>query len=104
MQHSKDLPWLKNVRYLYFLFVILNFFILDKHTQSSSLSEKKALSLLENQALPLILNNQRLITRVYPSVYRQDSSNVEAVSFWNTGVQMGLNFLSSYFSKIICSF
>ncbi len=80
------------------------FFILDKHTQSSSLSEKKALSLLDNQALPLILNNQRLITRVYPSVYRQDSSNVEAVSFWNTGVQMGLNFLSSYFSKIICSF
>ena len=41
--------------------------------------------------MELILNNQRLITRVYPSAYRQDSSNVDAVSFWNTGVQMGSN-------------
>ena len=61
----------------------------DKHTQSSSLSEKKALSIVDHHALELILNNQRLITRVYPSAYRQDSSNVETVSFWNTGVQMG---------------
>lgn len=65
--------------------------LLDKHNQSSSLSEKKALSLVENHPLELILNNQRLITRVYPSAYRQDSSNVDAVSFWNTGVQMGSN-------------
>jgi len=62
---------------------------LDKHTQSSSLSEKKASALVEHHALDLILNNQNLITRVYPAAYRQDSSNVEAVSFWNTGVQMG---------------
>jgi hypothetical protein len=68
------------------------FWILDKHTQSSSLSEKKALALVDHHSLDLILNNQRLITRVYPAAYRQDSSNVEAVSFWNTGVQMGSTF------------
>jgi hypothetical protein len=92
MLHLKDLQSLKNVRYLHFTFLIIFFFyFIDKHTQSSSLSEKKALSLVDNHTLAVILNNQRLITRVYPSVYRQDSSNVEAVSFWNTGVQMGLN-------------
>jgi hypothetical protein len=81
------------------------FRISDKHTQSSSLSEKKALGLVDHQALDLILHNQRLLTRVYPSAYRQDSSNVEAISFWNTGVQMGLNptlfsFYSTYFSAV----
>ncbi|CAF1232130.1 unnamed protein product [Rotaria sp. Silwood1] len=64
-----------------------------KHTQSSSLSENKALSLVDHHAVDLIQNNQRLITRVYPSAYRQDSSNVEAISLWNTGIQMvALNF------------
>ncbi|CAF0747420.1 unnamed protein product [Adineta ricciae] len=64
-----------------------------KHYQSSSLAEKKALASVEHHALELIHYNQRLITRVYPSAYRQDSSNVEAVSLWNTGVQMvALNF------------
>jgi hypothetical protein len=96
IQHSKDLQLLKNVSNFYesfiSLFVIL---ILDKHTQSSSLSEKKALALVDHHALDLIQNNQRLITRVYPSAYRQDSSNVEAISFWNTGVQMGSNLFHS---------
>ncbi|CAF2012824.1 unnamed protein product [Rotaria magnacalcarata] len=64
-----------------------------KHTKSSSLSENKALALVDHHALDLILNNQRLITRVYPSAYRQDSSNIEAISLWNTGVHMvALNF------------
>lgn len=64
--------------------------LIDKHNQSSSLSENKALALVDHHALDVILHNQRLITRVYPSAYRQDSSNVEAVSLWNAGVQMGL--------------
>ncbi|CAF1093353.1 unnamed protein product [Rotaria sordida] len=64
-----------------------------KHSQSSSLSENKALTLVDQRTLDLILNNQRLIIRVYPSAYRQDSSNVETVSLWNAGVQMvALNF------------
>ena len=62
----------------------------DKHYQSSSLAEKKALASVDHHALELIHYSQRLITRVYPSAYRQDSSNVEAISFWNTGIQMGL--------------
>ena len=45
--------------------------------------------MVDQHPLELIRHNQRLLTRVYPSAYRQDSSNVEAVSFWNTGVQMG---------------
>ncbi len=56
---------------------------------------------MEHHALELILNNQRLITRVYPSAYRQDSSNIEAVSLWNTGIQMGLIIIWS--SSIILS-
>jgi len=67
-------------------YVTLEF--LDKHTQSSSLAERKAFELVEQNAHDLILANQRLITRVYPSAYRQDSSNFEAVSLWNAGIQM----------------
>ncbi|UJR10105.1 hypothetical protein I4U23_014327 [Adineta vaga] len=68
-------------------------FKIDKHYQSSSLAEKKASEAVDHRALELIHHNQRFITRVYPSAYRQDSSNVEAVSFWNTGVHMvALNF------------
>ncbi|CAF1503342.1 unnamed protein product [Adineta steineri] len=64
-----------------------------KHTQSSSLAESKALTYIEHNALNLILHNQNFITRVYPAAYRQDSSNVETLSLWNTGVQMvALNF------------
>lgn len=47
--------------------------------------------LVDQHSLELILHNQRSITRIYPSAYRQDSSNVEPVAFWNAGVQMGLS-------------
>ena len=93
----------------------LDIFTLDKHNQSLSLSEKTALASLEHHAVDFILNNQCLLTRVYPSAYRQNSKfkqqmgsnrfralsfevrisdcrkiTYPTLSFWNTtGVQMG---------------
>ncbi|CAF0746800.1 unnamed protein product [Didymodactylos carnosus] len=63
------------------------------YNQSSSLSETRATSLIEDQPLDFIKYNQRLLTRVYPASFRQNSSNVNAIEFWNVGAHMvALNF------------
>ena len=74
-----------------------------KHTQSSSLSEKKAFPLLENQPIDLMVHNQHSITRIYPAAYRQDSSNADPIVFWNVGIQMGSIFLSCHQSNLFLS-
>ena len=66
-------------------------YFLKRHAQSSSLSEKKALTIIDRHALELILNNQHVVARLYPPSYRQDSSNVEAISFWKISLQMDSN-------------
>ena len=45
--------------------------------------------MVEQHSLELTLHNQRSITRIYPSGYRQNSSNLDPVAFWNAGIQMG---------------
>lgn len=65
-----------------------------KQFQTSSLSEVVGKKLLEEETGPRIINyTNNFMVKVYPAYYRQDSSNLNALDYWNYGFQkVALNF------------
>lgn len=58
--------------------------------QTSSLSEIKAQKLIdEEDASRIIKYTQHFMAKVYPAYYRQTSTNLNPISFWNYGFQIG---------------
>lgn len=97
-------------------FLFLLFYITDTKCQCSSLSEDKCRKLISNEGAQKILSfTTNFLTKVnknfknfsrykfqllykfkyslkiYPAGIRQDSSNVNPVTFWNYGFQIGMS-------------
>uniref|UniRef100_G3U6T0 Phosphoinositide phospholipase C n=1 Tax=Loxodonta africana TaxID=9785 RepID=G3U6T0_LOXAF len=56
--------------------------------QVSSFSETKVHQILQQKPAQYLSFNQHLLSRIYPSSYRVDSSNYNPQPFWNAGCQM----------------
>lgn len=59
-----------------------------KFYQMFSLSEKKALRLVDDDGIGFVENNNRQLCRIYPAGNRTNSSNFDPFPFWNVGCQM----------------
>jgi len=64
-----------------------------KFYQMSSFEERKALKFLNDSStcMKFVRYNARQLSRVYPSGHRQDSSNLNPMTPWNAGCQLGKN-------------
>ena len=69
-----------------------------KFYQMSSFEERKALKFLNDPStcMKFVRYNARQLSRVYPSGHRQDSSNLNPMTPWNAGCQLG-KIIISYF-------
>ena len=72
----------------------------DANNQTYSLKEAKFIKLLETESPKKIVNyTSNYLVKVYPSVTRVSSSNIDPVHFWNYGIQIGKKKKPSY----VCS-
>lgn len=61
-----------------------------KEYQTNSISEVNAKKIFESESGPRIISyTNHFMVKVYPAYYRQDSSNLNAVEYWNYGFQKG---------------
>ena len=78
-----------------------------KFYQMSSFEERKALKFLNDPStcMKFVRYNARQLSRVYPSGHRQDSSNLNPMTPWNAGCQLGKR-MASYlqYQKIRITF
>ena len=66
-----------------------------KDYQTSSISEVNAKKVFEEESGPRIISyTNRFMVKVYPAYYRQLSSNLNAIEYWNYGFQKGSFFIS----------
>nr|XP_048288455.1 1-phosphatidylinositol 4,5-bisphosphate phosphodiesterase zeta-1 isoform X2 [Myodes glareolus] len=65
----------------------------QQFNENNSIGESQARKLSKLKAHELIFHTRSFITRVYPKMFRADSSNFNPQEFWNVGCQMvALNF------------
>ena len=58
--------------------------------QTSSLSEKKCDDFIEKEDQQQIIDyTNNFLVKVYPGFFRTDSSNLNPLSYWNLGFQIG---------------
>nr|XP_033813475.1 1-phosphatidylinositol 4,5-bisphosphate phosphodiesterase eta-1 isoform X2 [Geotrypetes seraphini] len=64
--------------------------IVDDGTMGNvlSFSEIRAHQVVQQKSEPVMLYNQKQLTRIYPSAYRIDSSNFNPFPYWNAGIQL----------------
>jgi len=72
------------------LLPIFNFCLIDQQHQTSSLSEGKCDDFIKTEKPENILKyTQNYLVKVYPGFFRTNSTNLNAVSYWNLGFQIG---------------
>ncbi|KAK2504421.1 hypothetical protein MC885_004126 [Smutsia gigantea] len=60
-----------------------------------SFSETRAHHVVQQKSEQFMIYNQKQLTRIYPSAYRIDSSNLNPLPYWNAGCQLvALNYQS----------
>lgn len=60
-----------------------------KYYEMISFGEKRALKQAREDPVYWVQYNQKQMTRVYPGGGRIDSSNLDPVTMWNVGCQLG---------------
>lgn len=86
-----------------FLFALCLFCLyLDKCYHMFSLSESKALELIDESAADFIRHTERHLVRIYPAGSRTNSSNYSPFPFWSVGCQIVITHTNVFTCSLIC--